>query len=942
MTPRLGLWAVVPLVTALAGCGDGHSGSGPGDPQQGPPATSTGGTGAGASGGQTGGGSGGVSGSGQSQTTGGDAGADTEQQGGTAGTAGGGTPGNSALGFSVPSQGQVLSAKSLAQQLVSYDPGSLIRCDVTSDPAYQSAIDTLGGVTWGYSVGVLDDQSQPIYLAGVQQPLREYPGAATAGGDNAAPVEIALPDVVAVTDSAALYYSTTHGLMIVDLGSATPTFHCATQIPGLVDQFFFDQGQLVVITKSQDNRQSYLLHFKVDGTSLSFVEVVSLGPVTVLDSRRFNERLVFYTTLDLTATTPPPPNNSGNGTGSGSAALQPAPVPTTTQNNRSLHVYRLGDTLEEESYDTLIDTTQSQDQLIGQVTQDTAIGSQVYQAQSFGTDMWASDHYFVVTEQISKTYLDSWQTQTYSVCTASHTTMTPYTYCWTQYETQPNPDYVPPDNSGGDRACHGATLSDCLTQVAKVSNKTIQVPVGKMCEQRQQTNWFCDAYTQESTTYPLFHTDISTQLYIYEYTDSGFVQLDNQVHDVTNTGLDTASPDSQVATITTSADTYDLAVPGTLDTAYFQNGYLYVISNGTLQTYAMGDNSIVRTSTLQVVNDTLQASLFSNDKLYLSDFGWSGSQDHSTLRVIDLQNPAFPSQDGATHSLPGGNSSIIAANAGIFTIGSVSQFMGQTVDALKLGLFTDPYADETAYLILGTDLNYTQLTDDKAKFWNATSQRLLLPYSGQDDQMRPVTRVDVSQTVPGSINSEGAVVLPELASRIRPLPSGDEAYLTFATNSIEWLTPNDQQGWTSAPVLEYFTPFDLYRRAQTTENVELQRLGTRCRLFFSESSNINQRGDGAVYSDDFYCPGYAQAYDHQFLFSGTSGIEYGDDYSVRQLSTDEVTATLAKIAARPYCLLSLKFVDNPTLDPNNLPPLDQFTCMSPTDYNTLRNSLSTN
>ena len=237
--------------------------------------------------------------------------------------------------------------------------------------------------------------------------------------------------------------------------------------PGLVDQFFFDQGQLVVITKSQDNRQSYLLHFKVDGTSLSFVEAVSLGPVTVLDSRRFNDRLVFYTTLNLTATTATPGNNGGNGTGSASGssagALAPAPVPTTTQNNRALHVYRLGDTLEEELYDTLIDTTQSQDQLIGQVTQDTAIGSEVYEAQSFGSDMWASDHYFVVTEQIAKTYLDSWQTQTYSVCTVSHTTMTPYTYCWTQYETQPNPDYVAPDNSGGDRGVprrHAVRLPD--------------------------------------------------------------------------------------------------------------------------------------------------------------------------------------------------------------------------------------------------------------------------------------------------------------------------------------------------------------------------------------------------------------------------------------------------------------------------------------------------
>jgi len=354
----------------------------------------------------------------------------------------------------------------------------------------------------------------------------------------------------------------------------------------------------------------------------------------------------------------------------------------------------------------------------------------------------------------------------------------------------------------------------------------------------------------------------------------------------------------------------------------------------------MGDNSIVRTATLQVVNETLQSSLFSNDHLYLSDFGWS-SGDHSTLRVINLQNPAFPSQDGATHELPGGNRTIIAANAGIFTIGSVSQFMGQTVNALKLGLFSDPYADETAYLILGTDLTHTTLTDEKAEFWNGSSQRLVLPYQGQDDTNAPVTRVGVSQVVPGSINSEGAVVLPELAERIRPLPAGNEAYLTFARNSIEWLTADDQSNWQSAPVLEYFEPFDLYRRAQSTVNVELQRLGTRCRLYFSDTSDINQRGDGAVYSDEFFCLGYAQAYDHRFVFSTTNGIEYGDDHSVRQLTTDEITDTNTKIAARPYCLLSLELVDNPTLDPSNLPPLSEFTCMSPTDYNALRNRLST-
>jgi hypothetical protein len=936
--PGFGAWVtrwsapvLATLAVALSGCGDG-----------GPPADSGASSGASHAGAGTGSvqsdGSGGQAAAGRGGSGGrsGDGQGGSNSQAGTAESASGadGELSPAALTFSVPAQGQVLTAQGLAAQLVAYDPGSLIRCEVADDPNYKAAIDALGGVTWGYNIGVLEDQSQPHYLAGVERPLREVPGAATnAGGD--ASVEIALPDVVAVTDAAGLFYAGNHGLLLVALDGTAPEFRCATELPGRVDQFFFDQGQLVVITKSQDNRGSYLLHFKVDGTSLSFVELVALGPVDVLDSRRFNERLVFYTTLDLAAAAASAPGGSA-GSPSGDPSVA---VPRSTVPNRALHVYHLGDTLEEELYDTLIDTTQSQDQLFGQVTDATPIGSEIYEARSFGSSIWASDHYFVVTEQVTKTYLDAWQTQNYSVCTASHTTTTPYTYCWTEYETRPNPDYVAPDNSGGDRACHGTTLSDCLTQVARVSNKTIQVPVGRKCEQREQTNWFCDTYETRSTTYPLFRQDSSTQLYIYEYTDSGFVQLDSQVHEVTNSGLGSVAPDDKVDVINTSVDTYDLAVPGPIQTLYFQNGYLYVISDGVLQAYAMGDNSIVRTATLQVVNETLQASLFSADRLYLSDFGWSNG-DHSTLRVIDLTNPAFPTQDGATHELPGGNSSIIAANAGIFTIGSVQQFMGQPVNALKLGLFTDPYADETAYLILGTDLKYTALTDEKAQFFNGSSQRLLLPYSGQDETGAPVERVGVSQVVPGSIDSEGAVVLPELAERVRPLPAGDEAYLTFARNSIEWLTPDAQGEWKSTPVFEYFEPFDLYPRAPDAEAVELQRLGTRCRLYFAVASAINQRGNDAAYSEEFSCPGYAQAYDHRFVFTQTSGIEFDDQHGVRELSPDEVTDTLAKIAARPYCLLSLTFVDNPRLDPTALPPLDHFTCMSPTEYNDLRNSLS--
>jgi hypothetical protein len=142
LTRRVVPW-LLPFAIALSGCGDGHPGTEPG-----PPHAPTAGMNAGANGGQTGGGSGGRSGSGgsgETQAEGGEAGGDSSADGGTAGTA----LGTTALGFSIPGQGQVLSAQSLAAQLVVYDPGSLLRCDVAADPQYQAAIDQLGGVTWG-------------------------------------------------------------------------------------------------------------------------------------------------------------------------------------------------------------------------------------------------------------------------------------------------------------------------------------------------------------------------------------------------------------------------------------------------------------------------------------------------------------------------------------------------------------------------------------------------------------------------------------------------------------------------------------------------------------------------------------------------------------------------------------------------------------------------
>jgi hypothetical protein len=922
------------LLVLLAGCSDSDGAAaadgGGGGSQQDPARGGVGGANAGATGlgGSSAGGSLSGAGSGGANTSGGQT----------------VTPANDWLaqnsislrvGLPLAGQNQVLGAQALATQLAGYDPGSLLRCELASQAALDAAIDKIGGVSWGYAVSRLEDLSKPRLLTGVERPFRGFPTLAVGNSAGAPAVEIAKADVVAVTEAAALFYSPAHGILLVDTTQATPAFRCAAQLPGRVNQFYYKSGQLVVMTLGQADGHSYLLHFKVTGSTLDFVEMVDVGRVNILDSRRFNDRLVFYTDMLAPSTTTSQPAG-----GSGGAA-PPVTVGAARSKDRQLFVYRLGEKLEQEMHDTLVDSSLSQDRLITGLAQDTPVGTLVNSASWFGANLWASDRYFVATQEIADTRLSGWTTQTYNVCTKSHTVDSAYTYCWTKYETRPNPDYVPPDNSGGDRSCQGTTLTDCLRQVARVSNKTIQVPVGKQCEDRTRTDWFCDAYETRSATYPNLQTDYKTKLFIYEYTDSGFVQLDSKVHEIVTPALDTQSPDAHVTQLTTSSDAYDLAVPGEVQTLYFQNGYLYVISKGTLQVYTMGDNSLVRTATLPVVNDSLQSSLFSSDKLILSDYGWRNG-DHSTLRVVDLKNPAFPSLLSNSFALPGGHRSIYLSNFGIFTVGAVATINNQAVNAIKLGLFADPYATEKAYSILATDLNNAWLGSAEAELFDAAEQRMLVPYFGVDENNHNLQRVGVSRGTADAIVSEGAVVVPEAATRVRALPGTSPSYMSFAANSIEWLIPSNNE-WAKTPVLEYYQPTNVYRISDMDDYVEVDRLGERCELYFSNARTINQRESG-VYSSHFDCRGSgAQAYGKHLLFADTA-VEFDETaHAVRELSADEIAQDRTAIANRQICVLERKLVDDAhIIDYANIPPNAVFSCMSPDEYQKLQASLSNN
>jgi|GEM_PF-2288126 hypothetical protein len=850
----------------------------------------------------------------------------------------------------VPRYGQQLDAQAIKEKLKSYDPGSLMRCAVEDDEAYRTVADQLGGTSWGYSIQMLEDLSKPAFRSGVKKRLMMYPQAEAGGGGS--DVEIAESDIVGISATHALFYSRYHGLLMVDLSSQKPVFKCAAQLPGKVSEFFFYENHLIVMAAKHrygNDRRSFLLHFKLENDALNFVEGVDLGPVSILDTRRFNDQLVIYTDFSpmvpIVAPAEAANDNQGEPTDNNAAGAPAASEPYyygsySQTSDRALRIFSIGDQLKDEFNDTLLDNTESEAYLVNQVI-DPAMkyGTVVSESTRYGANIWASDHYFVVTQAVSKTRFSGWRTRYYSVCTESHFVDRPYRHCTTQFQEQPNPNYVAPDNSGGDRSCEGKTLSTCLQDVSKASNKTIQVPVGTNCVESIMKDWICDKQEHRSHTYATFDTEEATNLLIYEYTENGFIRLNSKVHEITTAGLEFKGPEDAVDKLTTSTEPAELMVEGALQTLYFQDGYLYVISAGNLQVYAMGGSSLVRTSSQKLVNDKLETSLFTEDQLFLSDFRYSygGHHDLSTLKVVDLSNPAFPRQVSKSHELPGGHNTILPTSEGILTIGTVQNYSSTIQSVIKLGLFGAPYAEELAYLIIGTDLAYNNLGEERSHYYDRFDKRLFLPYSGfQKSTSDRRYRLGISRLDSGTIKSEGAIEVPESLRRVRPRPNSAQEYLGFSENSISLFSTKNGQ-WEKEDVLAYFNPIALYRLTEKDDWLEVLRLGNECKFHFAKKDELNER-DASKISKRIPCYGNRiEAFGHNLIFSETSGFRFTLEGEVTALTPKDIAPIRWAIHNRPYCLFSRDEVDFDRIDFSSPPPpLSGLTCMSSEEYDELR------
>jgi len=145
-------------------------------------------------------------------------------------------------------------------------------------------------------------------------------------------------------------------------------------------------------------------------------------------------------------------------------------------------------------------------------------------------------------------------------------------------------------------------------------------------------------------------------------------------------------------------------------------------------------------------------------------------------------------------------------------------------------------------------------------------------------------------------------------------------------------------------VLEYFQPIAVYRLNEDDDYVEIQRLGDRCQLYFSNANDINQR-DSGDHTDIFDCPGSGYtAYDRRLLI-GSAGVEFNEQsdqdgrYELTFLTEEEIQQTRDAIAERKTCLLSLEVVSDLSVDYYSLPDEAEVTCVTPTQLQALQNAV---
>ena len=914
---------------ALAGCGGGGAGQ----------ASGTGG-GAGA-----GPGTGGNTGSG----TGGNVGT-----GGTAGATPAGQPVDDTAytvsyrsAVRVPGDGAVMAAQAFVDQVNLLDPIAAIRCPVTNAAAFETTADALGGITWTHPVTILKDQSLPPLYQGMIPPARAAVPATDSAGASASPAPtIVRPDLVGYQANTAIYLSQRHGLLAVKTDGPTPVLSCALKLPGQPKYFFYQGNELVLLVNGLSVNEAALLRFRVTAAGFDFVDSVMLDQQSIQDARLFDSTLVVYTNMLAPLPTGGTTTTVVNtGTPSGGAAASPT-IATPGQVSAggigvAVTAVKWDTALtvawhEEFSNDPVTQLFAGQDPVA--VAKTLTPGDVIQTTRTFKPFISASDRYVVVSRDVSRTVFTGTQTQTYSYCAASHQGAAhTIKSCMPTYEQRPNPDYRPPQTTGGNYDCNGKTLLDCIQEAAPTVSQYIWVRTGQTCTTSTYYDWVCDQYVTDSVTYPTYGTQSSTQFVVYRYDSGDFVKLDQQLYDMADPGTTTGSVTSLNFT------GKPLEIDGTIDSKgdlQFQNGHFYVLTNQgqMLHTLLLVGNSIARLGTQAEPRQrsgssysSTHATLFSDDRMMISRAYYDYNNpmnipNWSDVIMLDLTQPDFP-QSVNQFVMPGSSDQLILAQDGVLGPGTVAFTSGGVARNLqKLTLFNRDDASEIGNLLLGTEFNanFTQswlgVSDDQRIRLDPGNQRLFLPYGGylntpQGAFNHQAHRLNITAVANQLLTPETTFDVVEDVVRTVSTSStaGAGSALAFGDSSVYALTQTPDS-WALTTIEEFATPIAVYRFSDQGDlHARIDRIGARCTISTFQGSLNAFKPNRLATGAQIACPegGYPTAVGLALVFSDSStGWQLSaDGTSITTLDAAAVAERLTHVRTNVYCTLNPSVTD---------------------------------
>lgn len=846
----------------------------------------------------------------------------------------------------VPASGAILTYDDFAAQVSRLDPIAAKRCPVSHDAQFQAAVTALGGINWTHPIDILKDQSQlPLYRGRIPPP-RNYPMSAVAGADSsrsAAPT-IERPDLIGYQENVAIFLSQRHGLLAVKTDQAKPVLSCALKLPGQPKYFFYHGKELVLLVNGMSVNQAALLRFGISATGFDFLDAVMLDNQQIQDARLFDSTLVVYaTTFSPPATTPTPTTtpvtSPPTSTSAGTIASPTARVSSVSAGGTGVKVtvVKWGAKLELAWQEEFPNDHVSADPWPGQdpveAAKKVSVGQTVATYRSYKSFISASDRYFVISRDVSRTVFAGTRSQTYSYCAASHTGAEHSTqYCYPKYEQRKNPDYKEPQTTKGDYACNGKTLLDCIQEAAPTVSKYIFVRVGETCSTYTYYDYICDRTVSQTVSYPTYNTTNATQFIVYRYNDGDFVKLDEQLFQMASPGTTAGS----VPTLTFTGA--PLEVKGTIDhkgDLQFQRGHFYVLTDQgqRLHTLLIAGNSIAELGAQETPRQGgaysysgSHSTLFSDDRMMVSrayyDYGNPrGISSWSDVLMMDLTAPSFPKSINQV-SMPGSSDQLILASAGVLGPGTVSFSSGGVQRNLqKLTLFDQRNASELDNLLLGTEYNanfvqtWLGVADDQRIRLDWDSQRLFLPYSGYqhapDSAFNPAThRLNITAVGVGTgLASETTFDLVEDVVRTVSLASSPSAgrALAFGDSSIYALN-QDSSGWTRDVLEEFAAPFAVYRVNDSGDvHARIDRIGARCQLSTFSGSLKAFAPTGLAVGAPIDCPesGSPTAVGLAVVFanSGTGWRLSQDGLSITTLSAAEVKEAFTHVRSGQYCAL---------------------------------------